>query len=236
MSCRFLLVVLASCVAAQTEPTSLTITASRSVYPQPDEAVFGINVFAGPEVGVAEILATLRDAGVADAKLTSVTYAGFILPGSATQTPVNWTFTLNTPLSKLKDTAAVISGAQQSIAANKPALLMRFATQGVQVSEHAQSEACSFGDLIGDARAQAQKLAGEASLKVASILALSYEPAPVAPVAPAPYIAISGVTAVSVDIVTGLSAVAGFSPVRAFFTNPSPSAMCQITVKFALAP
>ena len=134
MSCRFLLVVLASCLAAQSEPISLTITASRAVYPQPDEAVFWVQIFASADVGLPEILAALRDAGVTEANLANVSDTGIVLvtnPPQNNSRSIRWTFVLNTPLSRMSETVSALRAVQQAIATNKPGVLMSFAPLGL---------------------------------------------------------------------------------------------------------
>jgi hypothetical protein len=112
----------------------------------------------------------------------------------------------------MKDTATMLTTLQKNVADQNNGLTMSFALQGTQVSPQLRdSQSCSFPDLLSDARAQAQKLAGASGATVGAILAMSNSTA----------------TMVSSSPVT--------ISIGRFFSSSllSPSA-CVLTVKFAV--
>jgi hypothetical protein len=166
-------VVLASVVFGQPDANSITVTATRTIYAQPDQVVFVVTVTSNPDATLDSIIAALAGSGITAGNLSSVNGSGRALqdgiPGVNLGSPLQWTFTLTAPLSKLKDTIASLTTLQQTIAQKNPGMSMTFSVQGTQASP----QQCSTPDLISDARAQAQKLANAAGLSVGPIIGVS---------------------------------------------------------------
>ena len=79
---------------------------------------------------------------------------------------------LPVPFAKLKDTVASLAKLEQGLDQNK--LALSFFVQGTQVSPAlSASRPCLYTALIGDAQAQAQKVAAAVGLRVGSIVAMS---------------------------------------------------------------
>jgi hypothetical protein len=104
---------LSSVVFGQPDLNSVTVTATRTIYAQPDQVVFAVNVMS--ETSLEAVVAALAGSGITASNLVSV--GGFpVTVNGAVFLPLQWTFTLPAPLSKLKDTIASLSALQQTIA------------------------------------------------------------------------------------------------------------------------
>jgi uncharacterized protein YggE len=210
-SVRILLFVSCCSLAfGQSDPNSVTVSASTNTNLQPDQAVFGVAIQSPIGTGLDDVVAALQGLGITAANLS-----GLNTPGQLDSPPtIQWVFSLSAPLSKTKDTVATLASLQQAIAKANNGLTLSFSIVGTQVSQQlAQSQTCSFPNLIADATAQAQKLAAGANLTVGRILAISS----------------SGVTGVSSQgsVYAGLLQV--YVPLNSAVPPP-----CALTVKFAL--
>ena len=155
---------------AQLTSNSVTVTASQNVIPQPDQAVFGVSVTSAVDKSLDDIVNALAGSGVTAASLVGITTPAIPLqPGAQPQQLLQWTFRLVVPLSKVKDTTSTLSNLQQSVA--KAGLSLSFGVQGTQVSS--QPPNCNFGDLITQARNQAQKVAGGGGLSAGAIIGIT---------------------------------------------------------------
>lgn len=193
---------------------SLTVTASRSISLQPDQVVFGLSVTSGLNTGLDEVLAALGGAAISAADL--------IIVSSSNSQVMQWTFRLNVPLSKMKDTSALLMGLQQTIAQNKSGLTLTFNVQGTQVSPQLQvSDQCPIADLVADARAQAQKIVNTTGGTIGPILALLDSTG----VAAVPFPSIIQAAAIPVSRL--------YIPVQG---PPTPPLNCNIVVKFSVLP
>jgi hypothetical protein len=165
--------VLASVVLGQPDSNSITVTATRTIYAQPDQVLFAVFVSSNADATLDSVVAALAGTGITAGNLSSVSGSGRALqdgvPGVNLGSPLQWTFTLPAPLSKLKDTITSLTTLQQTIAQKNPGLSMTFSVQGTQASP----QRCSTSDLIADARAQAQKLANAAGVSVGPIIGVS---------------------------------------------------------------
>jgi hypothetical protein len=160
----------ASPVASAGSPRTLTISANRTTYLQPDEVVFGVSVTSGVATTADQIVAALSGLGIASSNLTGV---------NTTSAPPNlqWAFNLAIPLSNLTAILASLAKLQQTIAQNDSGLTLTFNVNGTEVSQQLQqSQSCSNSDLIADATTQAQKLAPAAGLTLGATLQLSNAP------------------------------------------------------------
>ncbi len=198
----------------QLDSNSVTVSASRSANLQADQIVFAVYVDSGTNLSVDDVVAALAGTGITAANLSSI--------GPAQQYPtppdptVEWVFALTAPISKVKDTAALLANLQQSIAKKNNGLTMSFRIQGTQVSQElAQSQPCVLQDLIAAARSQAQKLADAADVFVGPVLALSGSTSTV-----------SGSTS---NILPG-----PYGPIYGQIYGPSSYSSCYVTVKFTL--
>jgi uncharacterized protein YggE len=175
------LLAFASLVSAQTDSNSITVVASRNASLQADQAVFDVSVTSGLNASFEDVLGALQGSGITLANFTGVSSPpGLVLvigipPIQPTLTSsLQWSFTLAVPLSQIKDTIATLTTLQQNAAKKNNGLSVTFQVQGSQASPQAQqSQTCALTDLIADARAQAQKLAGAAGLGVGVVLAMS---------------------------------------------------------------
>lgn len=158
---------------AQVTPNSVTVTATRNTNTQPDQVVFGVNVDTPIDATRDDVLAAIQGSGITIANF-SVVRTVQTFNGQQQVAVLEWSFLLPTPISTMKSTAGLLSAVQKSVAQTKPDFSMSFGVEGMQVSpQAAQSQPCPLSDLVADARAQAQKLAGAAGATVGSILAIS---------------------------------------------------------------
>jgi hypothetical protein len=160
-------------VFGQSVPNSITVTATRTIFSQPDQVLFDVTVVSGLDATLDSVVGALAGSGITAGNLSSVGGSGLPLqigvPGVNLAPPLQWTFTLPVPLSKLKDTLASLTTLQQTITQKNSRLSMSFSVVGTQASP----QQCSTPDLIADARAQAQKLADAAGVSVGGILGIS---------------------------------------------------------------
>jgi uncharacterized protein YggE len=196
----------------QLDSNSVTVTASRSVNLQGDEALLSVSVSSGTSATLTDIVAALQGTGIAASNLSGVNTSqsfNFVVPGDSPvpRLTLDWRFSLTVPLPKLKDMIATLTSLQQSIMKNNSGLSLSFAVQGIQVSSQLQQmQACAISDLLSDARAKAQKLADAAGLSVGTVLAMSS----------------------ATSTTTGPSSYAAFGVASVYIPG------CSLTVKFAL--
>jgi uncharacterized protein YggE len=198
-------------VFAQLPSNTLTITATRTINLQPDQALLSLSVTSSAATNLGQVVAALSGVGVTPANLSGV--------GNNTTPPsFQWNFTLPVPLSNLTASIAALSNLEQTIAQNNSGLILTFPVEGTQVSpasqQQQQSQPCSNADLIADATAQAQKLVAAAGMILGPIIKLSNAP-----------------TAAQVYAVPTLALV----PVSSFLLSAPPStATCSLVVQFQL--
>ena len=215
----FLLILSVPAAFGQLDSNSVTVTATRSMSQQPDQVLFGVTVQSGFNTSLDDVVAALQGSGITAANFVglslspSLLYVGMpVTPPTIVAPPMQWIFSLPAPLAKIKDTIAMLTALQQSIAKQNNGLMLSFSVQGTQVSAQAQqSHPCAASDLLNDARGQAQKLADAAGLSLGSVLAMS-----------------SG-TSVSGNVGAPISIAAVIS-----FAPPILPSVCSMTVKFAL--
>jgi hypothetical protein len=153
----------------QLDSHTLTISATRSIVPQPDQVIVGLTVSSSPTATLDQIVAALSGLGVTDADFTGTE--------NYNQPTLSWNFSFTAPLANLTVTIGSLTKLEQTITQNDSGLTLTFYIGGTQVSQQLrQSQACSNSDLIADATAQAQKLAAAAGLTLGPILKLSNAP------------------------------------------------------------
>ncbi len=150
-------------VLGQTASNTLRITASRTINAQPDQVVFSFTVNAPIADGLDEVLGGLSSLGVTAANLQSLYGPSTVGSGASMQAIMQWSFSLPVAYSKAKDTAAGLASL------NGP-LTLAYYSSSPNVSTQAQ---CPLADLVGDAQAQAQKVAAASGFTVGSIVAIS---------------------------------------------------------------
>lgn len=220
------LLLAAAPVFAQLENHTLSISASRSSYLQPDQVLFGLAVTSGASTSLDQVVAALSGLGITDASLTSEYYSN--------PTTLIWSFSYTAPLSSLTAAVGSITKLQQTIAQSNSGLTLTFTVEGTQVSQQLrQAQACSNSDLIADATAQAQKLATAAGLSLGPILRFSNAPTPSLQPTYLNETELTGeLYAVPVPTENRLG-----SAIVDFLVTPAPSPVtCSLVVKFQLLP
>jgi uncharacterized protein YggE len=170
----FLLLISAVPLLAQIVNNTVTVTASQNSTAQPDEAVFSVTVTSvGAGTSLDQIVAAVSGVGITATNLAQISSAnllvGFTQPSPPT---VHWVFQLVVPFSKLKDTTAALAALQNSISQNNSGLILSFTLSGTQTSAQ-QAPACNLANLVSQARAQAQDIAGAAGFKAGAIAGLT---------------------------------------------------------------
>jgi uncharacterized protein YggE len=175
-----LLLMPATPLLAQLANNTVTVTASQSSTVQPDKAVFSVTVGSGVDKSLDDVVAAVSGLGIIAANLVSVR-APFgpvgVSPSSLPPPPpgttaLQWIFQLTVPFSKSKDTTAALTSLQKTISQNTSGLTLSFSLTGTQVST-LQAPNCNLADLVAQARAQAQDIAGAAGFKAGAIVGLT---------------------------------------------------------------
>src|SRR5947207_11295095 len=92
----------ASLLFGQLDSNSITVTASRSVYLQPDQIVFSVSVSSPTDATLDDILAALQGSGITAANLSGSFGSLSVFAGGQTE----WIFALPAPLANIKSTVA----------------------------------------------------------------------------------------------------------------------------------
>ncbi len=207
---------------AQTDSNGLTITASRSMAMQPDQEALRVIVISSLGTGLDDVLAAIATSGIASADLTTV-YTTYTQNGNgpnAAEQALEWIFTIQTPITTLKNTIAALELLKQVIGKKNAGWRVDYSGWGTQVSSRLRdSQQCSLSDLIADARLQAQKMANATGATVGPILAVS-----------------DGSSASPAFGTSGLFLVADVRLGTANFITQRPPLTCSVVVKFSLLP
>lgn len=171
----FLMLLPAACLFGQATTSSITVTASRTPAVLPDQAVFAVNADSSLLTTLDDVVGALQGSGIGMSNFTGVsTIQQYGQTVGQTKQFLEWRFTVVTPLTSMKAETQALTALSQSLATANNGLTLSFSLQGLQVSPQLQqSQSCSLADLISDARAQANKIAGAASMTVGAILAVS---------------------------------------------------------------
>ena len=153
---------------AQLDDNTVTITATRTVTLQPDQAVVGISLTLPATNGLDDALAAVPAAGLTAGDLTGVqswdTYQGAFLV---------WQFSKTVAFSDLKNVLPALAAAQQKLESQKGGDDLTYYVNG-QVSQQAQqASVCPLPTLFADAQAQAQQVAQAAGVQVGGVVSLS---------------------------------------------------------------
>jgi hypothetical protein len=169
---------------AQLTPNSVTVTASRTIEVQADQFYFNITIYARPDVGLDDVLAVARGAGLTMANFLGVHYQGDSSSGSTdpgttgtTGYPqaggVSWDFGFGTPIAQMKSILGLLTAFQTNLA-KEGKYSLGFYMSGLTTSTQAQqAQSCPLADVIAGARPSAVKLASAAGLTVGAIQAMS---------------------------------------------------------------
>jgi hypothetical protein len=152
---------------------SVTVSASQSA-PEPDSVVFSVAVTCGYDQTLETIVNAVSGLGITAANLTGVAVPNSVqnlfgrLPRSGPPQE-QWTFQLVIPFAQMKSTSAALAALQKSLAQSTSGLLLSWSISSTQTS----AATCNFGSVAVQASAQAQQIAGAASVKLGAISSLS---------------------------------------------------------------
>lgn len=173
---------LAACLTlayGQTD-NSVTVTATRTVNAQPDQASFTITVTTPMTASLDDVLAAVQGTGLTAANLVSVSTPSFgISVLTPMQTPpaptLAWTFAITTPFSRIKDAYAALGGLPAAVRQKNQAFTAAFAFSGATASQAALDDARLrlLPDLINDARAKAKQPTDAAGLGLGGIIGMT---------------------------------------------------------------
>ncbi len=144
---------------AQSSYNSVTVTAS-GANAKADQAVFSISLFSGPDRSFEDVVGVLGGTGVTATNFNYLYSDTFAAPTDG-DSQLRWGFQLVVPLAKMKDTAAILK---------KTGLSLSFE---VQSTSSAQAQSCDFAALVGNARAQAQKIAAAGGFRAGPVLSVT---------------------------------------------------------------
>jgi hypothetical protein len=204
----------AASLFAQLPSNTVTISANRTLNVQPDQAVLGLTVTSGETATLDQIVSALAGVGITSSNLSGI--------DTSNTSMLQWSFTLDVPISNLTATLASLADLEQAIAQNNSGLTLSVAVTGIQVSQQLQqsqqSQVCSNANLVSDATAQAQKLVAAAGMTLGPVLKVSNAP---------------GLTGAVANVYeTGEFALLGYVVSYSY----SVPLTCSLTVQFQLLP
>jgi hypothetical protein len=151
------------------------VTASRSTSVTPDLAIYGVDLLTPLDTSFEDALTTLAGVGITASDFDSLYTTQRSEPGNrgnVTRYYLDWSFALSAPLANLKDTAAKLSSLSDSVA-KRSGMALTYSLRNTQASPKALSALnCGAAELLSDARAQAQKLAGAAGIPVGQVVSV----------------------------------------------------------------
>jgi uncharacterized protein YggE len=167
MRLAILLLAASATAFGQLDDDTLTVTATRTTSLAPDQAAITI-YFSGPAASsLDDALAALQGSGVAASDLAYVTSTDGASPF------LQWVFNRTVSFSQLKATLAALDSIQSAVA-KKGAFSVSWFVQGTVSPAAQQATAlCPLPAMVSDARAQAQRVADAAGVKVGPVVSLS---------------------------------------------------------------
>jgi uncharacterized protein YggE len=215
MRLAILLLAAAATAFGQLEDDSLTVTATRTTSLQPDQATVSIYLSAPAGGSLDDAVVALQGSGVAASDLASVnSYTG--------DNSLEWVFNRTVSFFQLKTTLAALDSIQSALAQK-----VSYFVQGSVSPEAQQAPAlCPLPAMVADARAQAQRVADAAGVRVGPVVSLS-QAQPTGLVAAPVFRSGNFVSAAGVSPVSFLVGVISQSP-------PPTGSSCGITVQFKL--
>jgi uncharacterized protein YggE len=167
-----LLLLLPAISFGQAGAGTITVMASNSSNPQPDQAIFNVSVASGASQGLDTIVAALGGTGISAASLSGLSLNTILslTPGVSTQ--LSWTFQLIVPVAQIQSTTAALLALEKTTPQNNSGLTLSFNVQGTQVSQQLQGT-CDFVGLMNNARAQAQNLAAPTGFTTGAVVGIA---------------------------------------------------------------
>lgn len=162
-----LLVLCAATCLAQLDDNTISVTASRTVVFQPDQALVRVILGTSTDSALDEILAILDGTGFTAADLVSANTSAYY-DGELT----SWQFSKAIPFSSLKTLLPRLAAIQQSHRQNGSTAAVFYYDVSGQTSQLA-AQACPFPTLISDARTQAQQIAAAAGARIGTVVSMS---------------------------------------------------------------
>jgi len=217
-----LLLACASLACAQLDDNTVTVTVTRTVTLQPDQASLGITVTTPATAGLDDVLAAFPGLGLA---ATDLTYVSTSIQNVGPS--LNWQFSKALPFAGLKDALAAVVAAEQNLAASHGAFALSFYVQGQSSQAAGQSPAlCPIPTLLSNAQAQAQQMASAAGVRLGAIVSMTQGTPPAALVYD--FLAVYGILAI--DPTTGVP----LSRAALFYAPAGAAPGCTLTVQFQL--
>jgi hypothetical protein len=179
---RRLLLFLACCPAAlaQRDSNVLTVTATRNLNLQPDQATLMVNVTTSVNTSLDDVLAALQPTKIT---VASFAFVGTAFSGSASGNSLAagvlnegwmWTFTPTVPLPGLPAALASLAKAQPVLSQSSNPMDLEYYVQGASLSSQLlASNPCPYTAVFSDAQTQAQKVAAAAGITLGPVVALS---------------------------------------------------------------
>jgi hypothetical protein len=218
-----LILACASVCLAQLDDNTVTITATRTVALQPDQATISINLTTPRNAGIDDAIAALQGTGLAAGDLVSVSTLTLNV-GSG----VYWTFRRAVPFSALKDTLTAVVAAQQALEKRSPGFVFTYYVSS-QASQAAQNSPalCPMTTLLADAQTQAQQVARAAGVRLGGVVSMRQGGGQIG----VPILAVrtGDFSAIYDPVASPVASLATF-----LYTPPLPAAACSLTVQFQL--
>lgn len=158
---------------------SVTVTATRTLNVQPDQASFTVTVTTPTTASLNDVLAALPGTGIIAANLVSVGTSSIVSVLPPTQTPpapkLNWLFSVTVPFSAMKNEFSALAGLPGAVKQKNTDFAASLAFSGATASQAALDNARTqiLPDLINDARTKAKQLTDAAGLGLGGITALA---------------------------------------------------------------
>jgi hypothetical protein len=172
-----LLLICATVCLAQLADNTVTVTVTRTVKLQPDQAALTITLTGPVTASLSDVVAALQPAGLTAEDLVSV--RSFT---DTTGSQLSWQFSKALAFSDLKSALPTFGGGPVQTGNVSPFSLTWFLQS--QTSQAAQQAAvCPVPTLFADAQAQAQQIAAAAGVRIGGIVSMSQGGGPVIPAA-----------------------------------------------------
>jgi hypothetical protein len=208
---------------AQLESYTVTAGATRVLHEPPDQVTFNVRLITGFDTTLDEVLSALQPASISAANLAQV-YRDQTYDQNNVETdyPV-WSFNLTLPLVSANSQIVALSKLADSIQSLNNGWELFYSVNGLTNSPQTTPQ-CSIPDLLSDARAQAQNLAGAIGFGVGPILAMGDESQFSRIFSPG-----TGYGSPSAGAPIGV-----FGGIDAVISSPAAGVFCGIVVKFRL--
>jgi len=227
-----MLLLFASAALAQSDDNTVTVTATRTVTLQPDQALLGVTLTAPQTSGLDDVLSALQGTGLAAGDLVSATTLPIftVVATPAPRPQTQWQFSKAIAFSDLKNALTALATAQQNVQKREGFDMSYYTSSQVSQAARQSPAVCPVPTLLADAQTQAQSLASAAGARIGGIVSMAQGAAAQIPTVAA---RIGDFTqAVIYDPLTGLPPSLWFS--SSLLTQPPAAAGCSLTVQFQL--